>query len=133
LKIVPADKLIMGIPFYAHSYLTESDYLGSFRVPGSEQTGYSKVVYLSSCSEHPQNTASSAQFDALSQTPWFSYTDDNQQLRQCYFEDERSITAKMKLVNENKLKGVGVWAMGLEGGDHDLWKVIDEYKPLPNQ
>lgn len=125
LKVAPAEKLIMGIPFYAHSWVTETEDFASPRVIGSDLVGYSKVLFVNSCSQHSQNTEESRKFDPESQSPWFSYRDpETGSFRQCYYEDEKSITAKANLARKNGLKGVSVWAMGLEGNDTSLWDAL---------
>ena len=127
LKVAPAEKLIMGVPFYAHSWVTESEDFASPRVIGSDLVGYSKVLFVKSCSEHSQNTEESRKFDLEAQSPWFSYRDpDTGSFRQCYYEDQQSITAKANLARSNGLKGVSVWAMGLEGNDTFLWDALNK-------
>ena len=49
------------------------------------------------------------QFDQAAQTPWFRYTDSQGQEHEVWFEDARSIRAKLSLVPEYGLYGVGYW------------------------
>ena len=48
-------------------------------------------------------------FDQTAQAPWFRYVDENGQEREVWFEDARSIQAKVKLALEYGLHGVGYW------------------------
>lgn len=48
-------------------------------------------------------------FDQTAQAPWFRYVDENGQEREVWFEDARSIQAKIKLALEHGLHGVGYW------------------------
>jgi len=67
------------------------------------------------------------QWDELAQVPWFTYTNpDTGSIRQVYFENPDSLKVKYKLVNENKLKGIGIWALGYDGEKNDLWTAINE-------
>ena len=43
------------------------------------------------------------------QSPWFSYTDGEGREREVWFEDARSLAAKLRLVREYGLAGCGVW------------------------
>ena len=48
-------------------------------------------------------------FDETAQAPWFRYVDERGQEREVWFEDARSIQAKLKLALEFGLHGVGYW------------------------
>lgn len=48
-------------------------------------------------------------FDETAQAPWFRYVDESGQEREVWFEDARSIQAKLKLALEFGLHGVGYW------------------------
>lgn len=50
------------------------------------------------------------QFDEASQAPFFTYTLDGQE-HEVWFEDARSINARLRLVPEYGLKGVGYWQL----------------------
>ena len=43
---------------------------------------------------------------------------------QIYFEDERSLKAKLELVKQTGLGGVGFWALGYEGEDEEIWRGV---------
>lgn len=48
-------------------------------------------------------------YDELWQSPYFNYTDETGREHIVYFEDARSIFAKLSLVNEYSLAGVSYW------------------------
>ena len=48
-------------------------------------------------------------FDESVQAPWFRYVDERGQEHEVWFEDARSIRAKLSLVPEYGLRGVGYW------------------------
>ena len=49
------------------------------------------------------------QYDEVSQSPWFRYTDENGTVHEVWFEDARSIQAKLSLIPEYRLSGAGYW------------------------
>ncbi len=49
------------------------------------------------------------QYDEIAQSPWFRYTDNDGRLHEVWFEDARSITAKLALAEELGFFGVGYW------------------------
>ena len=48
-------------------------------------------------------------YDEVSQAPYFNYYDENKKEHVVWFEDARSIQAKLKLVDEYKLRGASYW------------------------
>ena len=53
-----------------------------------------------------QNNAS-IQFDERAQSPYFNYTDQFGRQHEVWFEDARSIDAKLRLINEYGFLGAG--------------------------
>ena len=49
------------------------------------------------------------QYDSRSAAPWFLYTDEAGVRHQVWFEDCRSWDARLRLVAEYGLMGVGIW------------------------
>lgn len=94
---IPPEKLFMGIPNYAYNW----------RLP------FEKGMAAQSLgNEEAQNLAAEKgaviQYDAAAASPFFTYTDMGQK-REVWFEDARSISAKLRLAAEFKLHGIGVW------------------------
>ena len=48
-------------------------------------------------------------YDGQAQSPWFRYVDDSGAEHEVWFEDARSIQAKLNLALEYGLFGVGYW------------------------
>ena len=48
-------------------------------------------------------------FDEAAQSPWFRYVDDSGQEHEVWFEDARSIRAKLDLARTYGLRGVSYW------------------------
>ena len=49
------------------------------------------------------------QYDAAAQAPYYHYTDRGGREHAVWFEDARSIEAKLRLADEYHLQGVGYW------------------------
>ena len=47
--------------------------------------------------------------DAAAQAPWFRYRDDAGALHEVWFEDARSMDAKLRLIAEYGFLGAGFW------------------------
>jgi spore germination protein len=53
------------------------------------------------------------QYDPVAQAPHFNYVDDDGNRHAVWFEDARSIQAKINLVKELGLRGISYWRLGL--------------------
>ncbi|MBM6924182.1 hypothetical protein H9X81_10845 [Hydrogenoanaerobacterium saccharovorans] len=96
---IPAGKILMGIPNYGYDWV-----IGSY----SPATVVSNVGAINIA---VQNNAQIF-FDETSKTPYFNYRDDSGRRHEVWFEDARSIQAKMDLVREFELAGVSFWHIG---------------------
>lgn len=96
---IPAGKILMGIPNYGYDWIVGSS---------SPATVVSNVGAINIA---VQNNAQIF-FDETSKTPYFNYRDGSGRRHEVWFEDARSIQAKMDLVREFELAGVSFWHIG---------------------
>ncbi|MGE5613147.1 MAG: LysM peptidoglycan-binding domain-containing protein [Bacillota bacterium] len=61
-------------------------------------------------------------FDQDTLTPMFSYTDEQGNAHEVWFENSESILAKLKLAWQQGISGVALWRLGME--DPDAWRRI---------
>ena len=97
---IPPDKIMMGMSNYGYDWT-----LPFVR-------GESKAVTIGNVEAiriARQNDAE-IQFDEVAQAPFFTYTLDGQE-HVVWFEDARSINARLRLVPEYGLKGAGYWQL----------------------
>lgn len=98
LTEIPASKIWIGIPNYGY------DWPLPYR-QGNRATSISNQYAVELAARY--NTA--IRYDEGAQTPWFRYTDENGREHEVWFEDARSIRAKLDLTREYGLSGVGYW------------------------
>ena len=48
-------------------------------------------------------------YDYTAQAPWFNYTDAAGRTHVVWFEDARSVVARLQLVGEYSLAGISIW------------------------
>lgn len=119
LTQMPAEKLILGVPWYGYNY--------SVYQPGIKaQTGWGGGV------PQPYATAKNTiepeleGWDEKGQVGWQAYYDGYGDWRMIFLEDQKSLGLKYDFAKEKNLAGVGIWALGFDGGKEDLWKVLKE-------
>lgn len=111
LNIIPAEKIILGIPFYGYEWETLSNTPGSAVIPlGGSTASYSRIAkLLKECTTCVQGV------DKTSQEPYVIVPDTESNFyRQLFYEDKTSFTKKLQLAQKYKLGGVALWALGYE-------------------
>lgn len=113
------NKMVMAYPLYGYEWETETDEFGSKVVRGWYQmASWNRVKELIKERNLVVN------WDELSMSPWISF-EDGKEIHQVYFENEKSLKAKIDLVRQNKFVGYGYWALGYEGEDSSVWDVAE--------
>ncbi|NLY43727.1 MAG: LysM peptidoglycan-binding domain-containing protein [Clostridiaceae bacterium] len=98
---IPRSKILMGIPNYG--YVWALPY-----TPGSRATTLSNVGAV----DLAARMRAAIQYDQRAESPFFTYYDSSGRQHIAWFEDARSVQAKLRLVNEYKLGGVSYWTIG---------------------
>ncbi len=125
-KISPS-KLILGVPYYGANYLVSESKPGAKRLPGNDQIGFSVAQYYSMIRENSAIDTSKAEWDEINNTPYILYTSsETGSSRLLYFENKESILKKFRFAKDEKLAGVGMWAIGYDGKYKDYWDAIRE-------
>ena len=121
LNVVSPRKVILGIPLYGYEWETISDKPGAPTIPGSGATASNRRIteMLKSCTNCVKG------FDELAQQPYIVFP-DSEGYHQVYYEDEKSIQAKIGLAKEYQIAGVALWALGYEG--NNLLDPLKTYK-----
>ncbi len=99
LTRISREKLFLGIPTYGYNWTLPYE-RGN---PGAPSLSPIEAVNLA------RQYGAEILYDTQAQSPWFRYTDEAGQLHEVWFEDARSIQAKLALANELGLRGVGYW------------------------
>lgn len=112
VQLVGNEHVIAGIPFYTRIWTT-TDGNTTSRAVGMQAA----VEQLNSDGQVALWNDDCGQYVA-------SYTVGNS-TRQIWFEEEKSIEAKMQIIQENNVAGVAGWKLGLEKSS--VWSVISKY------
>ena len=111
LEKVDASKLILAVPYYGYDWPVDTNSPDAVKIlPYAEIAQESQNLQLS--------------WDETSETPYFNYTDDNGTKRVVHFDNVRSLGIKYDFINQKNLRGVGIWALGYDGQNQDLEKLL---------
>jgi len=114
LTQIPADRILMGIPNYGYDWILP-------HVPGQSRArliGNEEALWLANY------YGAEVQFDQYAQSPHFTYWDRDGRQHEVWFEDARSIRAKLALVEEYDLAGVSYWNLMRPFAAN--WEVLNE-------
>ncbi|WHH59953.1 glycosyl hydrolase family 18 protein [Petroclostridium sp. X23] len=115
LKEVPADKLLLGLPFYAREWKEE--------MVNNKKKVTSKALSMKAVKKIISDKNANVSWDDESGQYYAQYK-EGQAIYKIWVEDARSITLKASLVSKYGLAGVASWRRGFES--EDVWNVLLE-------
>ncbi|MDF2673553.1 MAG: putative glycosyl hydrolase [Clostridiales bacterium] len=101
VSVIPRDKIFFGFQIYARDWVLP-------HIQGQEAETFDMQEAIRRAVKY----GASIQYDTLTQSPFFRYTDDNGINHEVWFEDARSAQAKFDMVKNYKLRGISYWALG---------------------
>lgn len=115
---IPAEKILLGVPNYGY------DWPLPFVQGVTRAQSISNQRAIELALEH--NIA--IQYDDTAQSPFFHYTDAAGTVHEVWFEDARSMDAKLRLIAEYGFRGAGFW--NLMRPFSQTWLVLDSLYDL---
>ena len=109
-ECMPAEKVIAGIPFYGYDWPSK---------PPATSLTHKKASALIDRIK-PKKIEWSEEYA----TPWFTYV-ENGDRHEVWFEDVRSVAAKLEVCRKLGVGGVAAWRLGDE--DPRFWEIIGRY------
>jgi spore germination protein YaaH len=107
---VPRQKILLGIPFYGREWIQSGDATSSRSLAFADAQSRIEQLRLEGL------------WDERWRTPWFQYSDASG-LHTGWYEDSRSLDAKLELVRNYHLRGFAAWKLGYE--DPAFWTLAD--------
>lgn len=114
LKIVPKQKIILGLPLYGYGWEAITDFPRSATIPASALVYSNRTVenMLSKCA------TCSAQIEKEAQESYLIYKDqETDTFHQIFYPDKKVMQAKVDYAQSMDLGGIGLWALGYDGAN----------------
>jgi spore germination protein YaaH len=121
LKVMPKEKILLGVPLYGYQWETISEASESATIPGGSSTASVRRIMekLRVCVDCKTG------IDPYSKEPYLIYKEGDV-YNQIYYEDEASMNKKIELAKKYSLGGIALWALGYE--DDTLLRPLESYK-----
>ena len=97
---IPPEKIYMGIPNYGYNWT----------LPYRPNTA-AQAISNTAAVDLAREVGASIQYNEKSQSPFFTYYDGEGKKHEVWFEDARSIEAKLRVANQYGLGGVSYWTI----------------------
>lgn len=99
VSVIPPEKILLGVPNYGYDW--PLPYVkGETEAKGLSTTAAFDLAY---------QKGAEIMFDEESKAPYFNYYDENGVEHVVWFENARSVQARLDLVNEYSLGGISIW------------------------
>lgn len=112
-------KIVYGMPHYGYDWPVNS--------PEKKATtlGAGSVLY------YPDAKLNSIEYTRLwdneSMNAWYRYKTIDNVWHQAWYEDPQSAYYKYQFIKSKNLAGVGIWALGMDNTNKDIWNVLEEF------
>ena len=111
VTVIPREKLVLGVPSYGYDWAPTGG-----KTNGRAIT-YEKAISLANQHQRPID------FDGIAFSPVFTY-DAGGVKHYVWFENARSLSVKLDLVNKYDIGGIAIWRLGRE--DPGSWNIIND-------
>ncbi|HHW58493.1 MAG TPA: glycosyl hydrolase family 18 [Clostridia bacterium] len=134
LNIVPAEKVVLGLPFYGRGWTSKEPMKPEEWTP-REVASELPIRSASEAGFEPGDAYNYAQIekmldkfvrqgrDPLEASPWGIWELEDGRIRVVYYDDVESLKEKLLLTKEYNLLGTAFWRLGHE--DFRIWEVLD--------
>lgn len=114
---IPREKIFMGVPNYGYDW----------PLPFVRETTQAELIGNVEAIRIAVENHAQIQYDEIAQSPYFTYWNQGVE-HEVWFEDVRSIQAKIDLVKEYGFRGFGYW--NLMRPFRSNWLLVNSYKTL---
>lgn len=115
---IPPEKIFLGVPNYGYDW----------PLPFVQGITRAQSISNQRAIELALEHQITIQYDDTAQSPFFHYTDAAGTIHEVWFEDARSISAKLHLIAEYGFRGAGFW--NLMRPFSQIWLILDSLYTL---
>jgi spore germination protein len=114
LSVIPANKIMLGMPLYGYDWTLPY-------VPGQD---WALSISSNDAVRRAARYGASIQYDPIAESPYYRYLDEQGRDHEVWFEDARSVQAKLDLVKCYHLRGISGWVLDVPFPV--FWQVLEQ-------
>lgn len=114
---ISSSKLLLALPYYGSIWETYS---------GKKTSKARKFIGSRTFDYIREKVTSPLQYDSVSKSMWSAYavSGGKAPFRQVWFDNKETFSIKLSYLKQKKLKGLGIWALGYNKVNKELWQAI---------
>lgn len=117
------DQIIHGIPYYGREWITADDAVASHAT-----SHIGAVTYSGSVADLAGGRT--RRWDAGSDSPWYAWQVAGA-WHQVWYDDAESLALKYRMIDDEGLGGVGIWALNYDKPRSELWDLLESTFAAP--
>lgn len=118
----PAEKLILGLPYYGREWSTTSLAIPS----GTTAAGVARTYSTVRANTSGNYTTTNHTFRNDCRSDHYGFLNGTIP-KQCFITKEAAFAERLAHVRRAGIGGIGIWALGYDGGYDELWNTIEAY------
>ena len=117
-------KTILALPYYGVLWDIKPLEDKTFNASLERRITYSEInkLFLSN-----NELNADVELDPISMSKIYRAAFEDNSIKEIHFDDAFTLSKKYDFAMSNRLKGVGIWALGYDNGQNDLWNLIEVY------
>ena len=126
LKVIPKEKIIMGIPYYGWDWaVVDGKMINSRTFPATSADNYAAVNSYALTKTSSTIKKNQCSWDTISEETWCWYTDTKTGIdHQVWIADDRSVQTRFDFANNQDFDGIAIWTLGSDKQYPDLWNML---------
>ena len=120
-KLVPAEKLVMGIANYAYDWEVPRKRASGTPAPVAEAFAFQEAIV------HAMESEAKVEFDSDTMNPHYSYEDDSNKVHSVWMLDGVTAYNELRAAEREGVQGTALWRLGDE--DPSIWTIWDTIRP----
>ena len=121
---IDASKTVLALPYYGSMWEGNIGEGGTTSSIFERKVTYREIMSIFNDEFVTKNNLSPT-LEKNSMTNYFNITYPDNTTKEVWFDDDYTLGKKYDFAIINKLKGIGIWALGYDNGYNELWDVIE--------
>ncbi len=121
---IDPSKTVLALPYYGSMWEGNIGEGGTTSSMFERKVTYREIMSIFNDEFVTKNNLSPT-LEKNSMTNYFNITYPDNTTKEVWFDDDYTLGKKYDFAITNKLKGIGIWALGYDNGYNELWDVIE--------